>query len=89
MESPHSKTDLTRHKASTFSNNNKQVIHSNKTTGPRLTKNVVSVIQCIFSLLGAMELALTCFKAIKAALAFEFAFEQICRMKFAFHECEF
>ena len=89
MESPCSKTDLTCHKASTFNNNNKQVVYSNNTTGPQLTKNVVSVIQCIFSLLGAMELALTCFKAIKVAFAFEFVFERNCRMKFAFDECEF
>jgi len=45
-------------------------------------------MQCIFSLLGAMEL-LTCFKAIKVAFAFEFTFEQICRLKFTFDECEF
>jgi len=68
----------------TFSNNN-------NTTGPQLTTNVVSVMQCIFSLLGTTELALTgtCFKAIKAAFAFEFTFERICRLKFAFDEYKF
>jgi len=69
------------------SNNNKQVIYSNNTTGPRLTTNLVSVILCIFSLLGAMELVLTCFKAIKAAFSFEF--ERICRSKFASKNANF
>jgi len=82
-------TDFICHKANTFSNNIEQVVHSNKTTGPRLTRNVVSVMQCIFSLLGAMELELTCLKAINVAFAFKFAFERICRLKFAFNECDF
>jgi len=87
MESPCSKTDFICHKANTFINTDKQVIYSNNTTGPWLTTNVVSVIQCIFSLLGAMELALTCFKASK--VAFKFAFELIYRFKFIFDECKF
>jgi len=87
MESLCSKTDFIWHKANTFSNNNKQVIFSNNTTGPRIIKNEVSVMQCIFSLLGAMKLVFTCLKAIKVAFAFEFALEQICRLKIAFDEC--
>jgi len=39
-------------------------------------------MQCVFRLLGATELVLTCFKATK--LAFAFAFKRICRLKFAF-----
>ena len=46
-------------------------------------------IACILlGLLGATKLALTCFWAIKVAFAFEFAFEQICNLKFAFDDCE-
>jgi len=45
-------------------------------------------MQCIFGLLGETKLELTCFYTTKVAFAFEFAFEQICKLKFAFDECE-
>jgi len=57
-QNPCSKTDFICHEANTFSNNNKQVIYSSNITGPQLTINV-GVMQCVFSLLGAMELDLT------------------------------
>jgi len=79
-----SETDFIRYEANSFSN--KQVIYGNNTTDPRLLTNAVSVMQCVFSLLGAMELALTCF--IKAAFALEFALKRMCRLKFAFDSCE-
>jgi len=62
-------------KQNTFSNNNKE--------------DFAVTTQLVLSLLGVTELMLTCFKAIKAAFAFKFAFEQICRLKFSFNECKF
>jgi len=88
MESPCFKTDFIGHEANTFSNNKKQVIYSNNTTGPRLTANVVSVTQCIFSLLGATELVLTCLRLLKRHSNSD-SNELICRLKFAFNECKF
>jgi len=53
-----SKTDFMHYKENSFINNSKPVICGNNTTGLQLSTNIVNVMQCIFSLLGAMKLEL-------------------------------
>jgi len=77
-----------RCKENSFINNNKPVIYGNNTNGVQLSTKAVSVMRCIFGLLDATKLELTYFYATKVTFAFEFTFERICKLKFAFGECE-